>query len=104
VFVDGVPLSVADLSGWGAFLVLAFLVIVGFMTGRVQSSRALKAEKERGDTFQRAYERAMQASENKDQGNAELLENSRTTVRMLRAIQQASERAAHHASEEGPPG
>lgn len=88
--LDGVPLSVADLSGWGAFLVIVFLVVVSFLRGWLYPKAALLAEKARGDTFKEAWERAQSASEAKDAAMYELLQNSRTTVRLLEALQQAA--------------
>ena len=82
---DGVSLDWSDLGGWSAFVSLAVLVIVGFVTGRIYPRSVTEA-------FKSAWETERAASEKKDEAIAETLQLSRTAVATLTAIQAALQR------------
>jgi hypothetical protein len=84
--IDGIPVWMSDLSGWG---VVAILVVM-LLTGRgLATRREVDAEKARADTWQTAWTTERATRQEESEQNRELLENSRTTVRVLKAIQQA---------------
>jgi len=85
--VDFLPAWVVDLSPGATLLV----VVLMLLTGKIASRREVDAEKSRADTWQAAWQAERTASKEKDDQNAELLENSRTMVRVLRALQRALE-------------
>lgn len=82
--LDGLPIDLGNLSGWGVVAIF----VVALLTGRLTSRREVDAEKARADTWQEAWDKAMAANRAKDEHQGELLENSRTTVRILEAIRQ----------------
>jgi hypothetical protein len=84
--MDFLPPWVTDLS---APAVLTLLVIM-LLTGRgLATRREVDAAEQRAETFRAAWETAMVALREKGEHEAELLENSRTTVRVLEVIQAA---------------
>lgn len=88
--LDGIPLNVTDLSGWG---VVAILVIM-LLTGRgLATRREVDAEKSRADTWQKAYDAERAISAEKDENLAELLEHSRAAAKILDALNEARERS-----------
>lgn len=93
--LDALPVSGWELTGWG----IVALFVIGLLSGRLTSRREVDAEKERADTWQAAWEASQTAGRVKDEAIAELLQHSRTTVRVLESIQLAGE--ADRASREG---
>ncbi len=86
--IDGIPLSISDLSGWGVVAILAVMLL----TGRgLATQREVRAEKERADSWQAAWSVSQQSNREKDEQIAELLEHSRTTVKVLEGLSRASE-------------
>lgn len=82
--IDGIPIGIGDLSGWG---VVAILVIM-LLTGRgLATRREVDAEKTRADTWQAAWQAERSANREKDAQGAELLEHARTTSRIVAALQ-----------------
>jgi hypothetical protein len=88
--MDFLPQWMADLSAGAVLLVL----VVMLLTGRgLATRREVDAEKERADTWQAAWHAERTASKEKDEQQAELLENSRTTARIVAEIQAEAKRA-----------
>lgn len=85
--LDGLPVDLGNLSGWG----VVALFVLAILTGRLTSRREVDAEKARADTWQEAWTKAMDSNAAKDEQQAELLENSRTTVRILEVIRQQAQ-------------
>lgn len=97
--MDFLPAWVSSLSPGAVLLVL----VVMLLTGRgIATRREVDAEKARADKFQQAWEVAMVTIREKDENEAELLENSRTTVRVLRALQSARVDESRAATTEDP--
>lgn len=96
--IDGIPVWMSDLSGWG---VVAILVVM-LLTGRgLATRREVDAEKARADTWQAAWSAAMATIKEKEEHDGELIENSRTTVKVLKALQaQAARPTAPSESED----
>jgi len=89
--IDGIPIDIGQVSGWG---VVGILVIM-LLTGRgLATRREVDAEKARADTWQAAWAAAMSTIKEKAEQDGELLENSRTTVRVLKALQAQADRPA----------
>lgn len=97
--IEGVPISVGQLSGWGAFVTLAFVVVTGFLAGRIYSGRAvdtmlraagerLAAETKRADTWQRAFEKSQEARELAAAAERNtVVEAARTMASALQSVQ-----------------
>lgn len=85
--LDGLPIDIGNLTGWGVVAIFVFAIL----TGRLTSRREVDAERSRADTWQAAWDKAMAANTAKDEQQAELLENSRTTVRILEVIRQQAQ-------------
>lgn len=85
--IDGVPLSAADVGGFGLFIALALAVVVAFMRGWIASRREVDAEKARADSWQQAWAVERSANREKDQMISEVLEHSRTSAHALEQIQ-----------------
>jgi hypothetical protein len=84
--MDFLPQWVTDLSAGAVLLVL----VVMLLTGRgIATQREVVAAEKRAETFRAAWETAMITLREKGEHEAELLENSRTTVRVLEALQAA---------------
>ena len=96
--IDGIPVWMSDLSGWG---VVAILVVM-LLTGRgLATRREVDAAEKRADTWHAAWTTAMTTIQEKDEQQAELLENSRTTLRIVQALPVSADRpAAPSASED----
>lgn len=89
--IEGIPIDIGQVSGWG---VVGILVVM-LLTGRgLATRREVDAAERRADTWQDAWKTAMAASEEKDAQNVELLENSRTAVRILQALPEPADRSA----------
>lgn len=83
--LEGIPLDVGNLSA----IAILTLVVLMIITGKgLATRREVEAEKTRADSWHQAWRAAMEANRERDAQHGELLENSRTTVRILEAIQQ----------------
>ncbi|MFE5309692.1 hypothetical protein [Isoptericola sp. NPDC056605] len=90
--MDFLPAWVADLSPGAVLLVL----VVMLLTGKgLATRREVEAEKSRADTWQAAWKAERVANQEKDEQQRELLENSRTTARIVTEIQAEARRAGH---------
>lgn len=88
--IEGIPPGLMDLSGWGVVGLIVVLLLLG--KGGIAFRREVDAEKVRADTWQAAWQAERAASQEKDATSVELLENSRTTVRVLEVLQAQAER------------
>lgn len=84
---DGIPLSIADLSGWG---VVALLVVM-LLTGKgIATRREVEAEKTRADTWQDAWSAERARNDIAFEQLGELLEASRTSAKILDVLHAAA--------------
>lgn len=90
--IDGVPLTVMDLSGWGVAVFVLLLLTVLVLRGKIPSQSALEAERRRADVFEQAWEKSQEALRAKDEAWTELIQNSRTTVKILEGIQEEAQK------------
>lgn len=70
-----------DMSGWGAFGLLAFLVLWGFVSGRIQPRSNV-------DMWKSAYDKEREVSQKRDGIVDEAVEVARTATRVLEEIQE----------------
>lgn len=89
--LESLPVSGWELSGWG----VVALFVIAILTGRLASRREVDAEKERADTWQAAWAASQMAHREKDEALGELLESSRTIVRVLDHMQNAADASRH---------
>lgn len=79
--IDGIPLSITDLSGWAVVALVVIMLVTG--RGGIALRREVDAEKTRADTWQTAWG-AERARNDEVVGQvSELLENSRATVKVV---------------------
>lgn len=84
--LDTLPVSGWEMTGWGVVAVF----VLAILSGRLASRREVNAEKARADTWQQAWEVSQAGHREKDAALVELVQNSRTTVRVLEAMQHAA--------------
>lgn len=88
--MEFLPQWVSDLSGWGVVAVLVFLLL----TGRgIATRREVDAANARADKFQHAWELLMTTRREEAAQMVELMENSRTTMRVMEELQEAAHRS-----------
>lgn len=97
--IEGIPTGVADLTGWGAFVTLAMLVVMAVFRGWLRTGREVDAEKARADAWQQAWSIERDAGKLLTGQVAELMEYARTSAKIVEGIQ-----LEHHASREGSGG
>lgn len=97
--IGDVPISVGQVSGWGAFVILTFIIVRAYTTGRIWSDSAVAtmlkeanarvlAEKERADTWQAAWQKQHDANELRDSAERNtMLEAARTMVSAIESVQ-----------------
>lgn len=91
--------ALGDISGWA----VAFVFVYFIATGRLVPRSTLEDAKAVATTWQAAWTTAMATIKEKAATDAELLENSRTTVRIVQALPRPADRpAATSASEASP--
>lgn len=78
--IDGVPLG--DLTAPGLLLVAVLLVFLGWLIPK----NVYKEKKEEAERWQKAYETEREARAIADAHTRELLENSKTTLKVLTAL------------------
>lgn len=109
--MDFLPQWASDLSGWG-LVAIAFLMLI---TGKgLATRREVDAAEKRAETYRIAMETAVAALREKAEHDGkrekredELIENSRTTVRVLEVLQAAREEQVRRLAivpDEHPPG
>lgn len=54
--VMGIPLSIINVSGWGAFALLVWILVHGFITGKIHPDRVVKEIREERDARVKAAE------------------------------------------------
>lgn len=81
--MDGLPLDITDLSGWG---VVAIFVVM-LLTGRgIATRREVDDAKALAETFKDAWTAERARNDERDGQFTELLESSRTTARAVDVI------------------
>lgn len=99
--MDFLPQWASDLSGWGVVAVGVLMLLSG---RGLATRREVDAEKARADKFQHAWELLMKARQEDVDHLAELMENSRTTVRVMEALQDQARRSAGSSEPSGSGG
>lgn len=90
--IDGIPLDVSNLSGWGVVAV----VVLMLLTGRgIATRREVDAEKARADLWQTAWTAERARNDEAFEGLAELLEIGRTTNKVLDVLHQQAKGGDH---------
>lgn len=79
--IDGIPLDVSNLSGWGVVAVLVVMLVTG--KGGIALRREVDAEKNRADTWQAAWGTERTRNDEVVGQVSELLENSRATAKVV---------------------
>lgn len=85
--LEGLPTNVADLTGWGAFVSLAMLVVVSFIRGWIRTSREVESAEKRADTFQQAWAAGAVANQMLGEQVTEVMELARMSAHTIKAIQ-----------------
>lgn len=104
--LDGVPLNIGEIGGWGVAAVFGFFIVLGFARGYLypssvvnkmleEAAARLESEKERADTWQSAWEKCQAGRTVEAEGDRALLvETTRTAKNVLEAIQQAADQGS----------
>lgn len=79
--IDGLPLSITDLSGWAVVGLIVIMLVTG--RGGIALRREVDAEKARADTWQTAWGAERARNDEVVSQVSELLENSRATVKVV---------------------
>ena len=90
--LDGIPLAFSDLSGWGAFSLLALYNVISFLKGWIFPKYVVEAFERQAAIWREAFDVSQVALREKDAATAELLQHSRTTVDVLKRLQEDAER------------
>ncbi|MBE7701277.1 hypothetical protein H9623_13330 [Oerskovia sp. Sa1BUA8] len=85
--LDGVPLNIGELSGWGVVALIVVLLLLG--KGGIAFRREVDAEKSRADTWQDAWKAERAAAQERAEQWSELLELARAADRVLTALDNA---------------
>lgn len=84
-------INIADMGGWGAFGALSLYNVLGFMKGWIRTSREMAEKVTLADKWEAAYNVERVINRETVGQIAEMLENSRTTVKVLEAIKTRSD-------------
>lgn len=84
--IDGIPLSITDLSGWAVVAIIVVMLVTG--RGGIALRREVDAEKARADLWQTAWGTERARNDVVFSQLSEVLETSRTSARVLEVLHQ----------------
>lgn len=82
--LDGIPLNVVDLSGWGVVAIIVLLLLTG--KGGIALRREVDAERQHSQTWREAYETVVAREAVRDDAIRELTVSAETQTRFLTAL------------------
>ena len=100
--IEGVPLNIGEIGGWGVAALLMILIVMGFYRGYLypratvrmlldEASKRLESEKERGDTWEGAWNKCQQGHTVEAAADRTMLvETVGLNRKILEAIQQGA--------------
>lgn len=87
--LEGIPLSVADMSGWGLLILLATLNVVGIFRGWVVPKPFYELAVKRGDALQTTADNQREVISTQSQTILKQTAVGDTVVRVIGSIQEA---------------
>lgn len=103
--LEGIPLNILDVSGWGVALLLSLAIVYGFIRGKIYAASVVKtieAQAEKRVTQADARAEALQIALDKSEGarvaltlstHDLVLESARTLAQTMAGIQDLAQRA-----------
>lgn len=82
--LDGIPLNVSELSGWGVVAIIVILLLTG--KGGIALRREVDAERQHAQTWREAYETVVAREAVRDDAIRELTVSAETQTRFLTAL------------------